>query len=88
MEAKTVTPQDYRSQSKKLDRKKFWNDPILIAMIVIMVFFLTLFIVYPLVMLLSEALRSSDGHFTLDTIKETLNYVTFKTAFFKLPDCC
>ena len=82
MEAKAVQPQDFRSQSKKLDRKKFWNDPILIAMIVIMVIFLTLFIVYPLVMLLSEALRNAEGQFTLDTIKETLTYVTFKTAFF------
>ncbi len=82
MEAKAANPNDYRSQSKKLDRKKFWNDPILIAMIVIITIFLTLFIVYPLVMLLSEALRNSDGQFTLQTIKDTLTYVTFKKAFF------
>ncbi len=82
MEARAAEPKDYRSQSKKLDRKKFWNDPILIAMIVIMTIFLTLFIVYPLVMLLSEAIRDSEGNFTLQTIRDTLTYVTFKTAFF------
>ncbi|MBQ9187715.1 MAG: iron ABC transporter permease [Clostridia bacterium] len=53
----------------------------MIAMIVIMTIFLTLFIVYPLVMLLSEALRNADGQFTLQTIRDTLTYVTFKQAF-------
>ena len=81
MEARTLDPKEIRSQSKKLDRKKFWNDPIMIAMIVIMTIFLTLFIVYPLVMLLSEALRNADGQFTLQTIRDTLTYVTFKQAF-------
>lgn len=82
MEAKAANPKDFRSQSRRLDRKKFWNDPILIAMIVIMTIFLTLFIVYPLVMLLSEALKNAQGQFTFQTIKDTLTYVTFKTAFF------
>jgi len=82
VEARAAEPKNYRSQSKKLDRKKFWHDPILIAMIVIMTIFLTLFIVYPLVMLLSEAIRDSEGNFTLQTIRDTLTYVTFKTAFF------
>ena len=82
MEARSAQPKDYISQSKKLDRKKFWNDPILIAMIAIITIFLTLFIVYPLVMLLSEALRNAEGQFTLQTSKDTLTYVTFKTAFF------
>ncbi len=81
MEARTLDPKEIHSQSKKLDRKKFWNDPIMIAMIVIMTIFLTLFIVYPLVMLLSEALRNADGQFTLQTIRDTLTYVTFKQAF-------
>ena len=81
MEARTLDPKEIHSQSKKLDRKKFWNDPIMIAMIVIMTIFLTLFIVYPLVMLLSEALRNADGPFTLQTIQDTLTYVTFKQAF-------
>jgi len=81
VEARTLDPKEIHSQSKKLDRKKFWNDPIMIAMIVIMTIFLTLFIVYPLVMLLSEALRNADGQFTLQTIQDALTYVTFKQAF-------
>ena len=81
MENTAVDAKKVRNQSKMLDRKKFWHDPILIAMIVIITIFLTLFIVYPLVMLLSEALRNADGQFTLQTIKDTLTYVTFRTAF-------
>ena len=80
MENTAVDAKKVRNQSKMLDRKKFWHDPILIAMIVIITIFLTLFIVYPLVMLLSEALRNADGQFTLQTIKDTLTYVTFRTA--------
>ena len=48
-----------RSQSARLDRKKFFADPIMVAAIIFLVIFLTLFILYPLVMLLADSVTSS-----------------------------
>lgn len=81
MEQATASMKDYRKQAKKLDRKKVLGDPILMLMIIIMVIFLTLFIIYPLVMLLSEAFRNGEGHLSLQTLRDTFTYVTFKQSF-------
>ena len=40
-----------RKQSAQLERKKFFSDPILVGMIVVLLIFLALFILYPLLML-------------------------------------
>ena len=79
--SQNVSAKELRRQSRALDRKKVLGDPILMLMIVIMVIFLTLFIVYPLVMLLSEAVYSKDTGLTGGIMHEALTYVTFKTAF-------
>ena len=81
MEQAQATMKDYRKQAKNLDRKKVLGDPILMAMIVIIIIFLTLFIVYPLVMMLSEAFMDETGNPTLQTLHDTFNYVTFKKSF-------
>lgn len=81
MEKTTASMKDYRKQAKKLDRKKVLGDPILMLMIIIMVIFLTLFIIYPLIMLLSEAFRDGEGHLSLQTLRDTFTYVTFKKSF-------
>ena len=36
-----------RKQSAELERKKFFSDPILVSMIVVLLVFLALFILYP-----------------------------------------
>lgn len=54
-----------RSKSSHLDRKKLLGDPILVATIVVLLIFLTLFIVYPLITLLVDSIYS-EGRFTLD----------------------
>lgn len=81
MEQASASMNDYRKQARRLDRQKVLRDPILMAMIVIMVIFLTLFIIYPLVMLLSEAFRDTDGNLSLQTLRDTFTYVTFKQSF-------
>ena len=44
-----------KGQSAALERKKFFSDPILISMIVVLLIFLALFILYPLLMLLVDS---------------------------------
>ena len=42
-------------QGKSLDRKKLMGDPVLVTTIVVLIGFLTVFIVYPLAILLVDA---------------------------------
>ena len=49
-----------RSQSARLDRKKFFADPIMVGAIAFLIIFLTLFILYPLVMLLADSVTASE----------------------------
>ena len=53
-----------RKQSAELERKKFFSDPILVSMIVVLLVFLALFILYPLLMLLVDSFYS-EGKITL-----------------------
>ncbi len=47
-------------QSKSLDRKKFWKDPVMIVTIAVLTVFLLLFILYPLAMLLLDSVYVKD----------------------------
>lgn len=47
-----------KGQGAKLDRKKFFADPIMITTIVLLITFLTLFILYPLAILLADSFIS------------------------------
>ena len=67
-------------QSAQLERKKFFSDPVLISMIVVLLVFLALFILYPLLMLLVDSFIA-EGRFTLDVFKRVLNLQRFQTAF-------
>lgn len=71
----------FRAQSRQLDRKKLFGDPVLLAMIAILTIFLFLFILYPLVMLLSDAFYSEDTGLTMKFMADTLDFVTFRQAF-------
>jgi len=69
-----------RSQSAELERRKFFGDPILVSMIVVLVIFLLLFILYPLLMLLIDSF-CTEGHLTLDVFKRVLSLQRFRKAF-------
>ena len=67
------------AQGASLDRKKLLADPIMVSTIVVLVVFLTLFIIYPLVILLVDSIIGPDGP-TLDIIKGVLAKPAFRTA--------
>ena len=68
-----------KSQSAALDRKKLMADPIMVCTIVALITFLTLFILYPLAILLVDSFYGGDG-FTLATFQTVLAMPTFRTA--------
>lgn len=68
-----------RSQGAALDRKKLLADPIMVTTIVVLITFLTLFILYPLAILLVDSFVSDNG-LTLDVFKRIFNMPTFTTA--------
>ena len=67
------------SQSKKLDRQKLFADPIMITTIVLLVTFLTLFILYPLAILLVDSFIN-EGTITFDVFKRILAMPHFKKS--------
>ena len=68
-----------RSQSAELDRKKLMADPIMVGTIVVLIAGLTLFILYPLAILLVDSFYGG-GAFTLDTFKRILAMPSFTRA--------
>ena len=68
-----------KSQSASLDRKKLMADPIMVTTIVLLVVFLTIFILYPLAILLVDSFVSDDG-LTLDTFKRVMALPNFRRA--------
>src|SRR5574344_2990464 len=56
-------------QGKALDRKKFFQDPFLLFAIFFLIIFFTLFIVYPLVILLKDGFASSTQGFTFTSFQ-------------------
>ena len=68
-----------QDQGKALDRKKLLGDPILITTIVVLIAFLTLFILYPLAMLLVDSFISGGG-LTLDVFARIFQMPSFTTA--------
>lgn len=69
-----------RNQSASLERKKFFSDPILVSMIVVLLIFLALFILYPLLMLLVDSFYT-EGKVTMDVFKRVLSLERFQQAF-------
>ena len=68
-----------KSQGQALDRKKFYADPIMVTTIVVLIVFLTLFILYPLAILLVDSFITGDG-ITLNVFKRVLAMSQFRTA--------
>jgi len=68
-----------RGQSASLDRKKLMADPVMISTIVLLITFLTLFILYPLAILLVDSFYGSNG-LSLETFGRIFSMHTFRTA--------
>lgn len=68
-----------KSQGAWLDRSKLLADPILVATIVVLIAFLTLFILYPLAILMVDSVVGEHGP-TLDVFARVLAMPTFDTA--------
>ena len=68
-----------RSQSASLDRKKLMADPVMVGTIVVLITFLTLFILYPLAILLVDSVYGDDG-LTLDIFKRVMAMSNFRKA--------
>ncbi len=66
-------------QGASLDRKKLLADPIMVTTICVLIAFLTLFILYPLAMLLVDSFVSDNG-FTFDIFKRIFQMPTFTRA--------
>lgn len=68
-----------KSQSASLDKKKLMADPILVSTIVLLVVFLTVFILYPLAILLVDSFVSESG-ITFATFKRIFGLPNFRRA--------
>ena len=68
-----------RGQGAALDRKKLMADPIMVTTIVVLITFLTLFILYPLAILLVDSFYG-DGRLTCDVFKRIFAMPTFTRA--------
>lgn len=68
-----------RGQGAALDRKKLMADPVMISTIVVLITFLTLFILYPLAILLVDSFYG-EGGFSLDIFKRIFQIPTFTKA--------
>ena len=69
-----------RAQSAALDRKKLFGDPVMVTTIVLLITFLTLFILYPLAILLVDSIYSPEGGLTLRFFQESFSKYTFIRA--------
>lgn len=68
-----------KGQGASLDKKKLLADPILVTTIVLLITFLTLFILYPLAILLVDSFVG-DGGFSLSVFKRVFKMPTFNKA--------
>lgn len=68
-----------RGQGAALDKKKLMADPIMVTTIVVLITFLTLFILYPLAILLVDSFYG-DGRLTFDVFKRIFAMPTFTRA--------
>ena len=67
-------------QSAALERKKLLADPIMVTTIVLLITFLTLFILYPLAVLLVDSVYGKETGLTMDIFKRIFAMHTFRTA--------
>lgn len=68
-----------KGQGAQLDRKKLLADPIMVTTIVVLIAFLTLFILYPLAILLVDSFVG-DGSFSLSVFQRVFKMPNFRKA--------
>ena len=68
-----------RAQSAALDRKKMMGDPVMVTTIVVLIAFLTLFILYPLAILLVDSFVG-DGNFGFSVFERIFQMPDFTRA--------
>ncbi len=69
-----------KGQSAQLDRKKLMADPVMMTTIVLLIVFLSLFILYPLAILLVDSVYSQGTGLTLQFFRESFSKYTFIRA--------
>ena len=69
-----------KGQSKALDRRKLLADPVMVTTIAVLIVFLTVFILYPLAILLVDSIYSGETGLTLRFFKESFAKYTFIRA--------
>ena len=69
-----------KRQSAALERKKLLADPIMVTTIVVLIAFLTIFILYPLAVLLVDSVYGKETGLTMDIFKRIFGMHTFRTA--------
>jgi len=67
-------------QGAALERKKFFGDPIMVTTIVLLITFLTIFILYPLAILLVDSIYSEETGLTLSFFQSIFAKKSFITA--------
>lgn len=67
-------------QGAALDRKKLLGDPIMVTTIVVLIAFLTLFILYPLAILLVDSVYGSESGITLSVFSRIFKMPSFRRA--------
>ncbi len=67
-------------QGASLDRKKLLADPIMVTTIVVLIAFLTLFILYPLAVLLVDSVYSKESGLTMSVFKRIFQMASFRTS--------
>ncbi|MGM9605548.1 MAG: ABC transporter permease [Faecousia sp.] len=67
-------------QGAALDRKKLLGDPIMVTTIVVLIAFLTLFILYPLAILLVDSVYGAETGVTLSVFKRVFAMKNFRRA--------
>ena len=69
-----------KGQSAQLDRKKLMADPVMMTTIVLLIVFLSLFILYPLAILLVDSIYSDGTGLTIKFFQESFAKYTFIRA--------
>ena len=67
-------------QGAMLDRKKLMADPIMMTTIVVLIAFLTLFILYPLAILLVDSVYSQETGMSMTFFQSIMEMHEFRTA--------
>ena len=69
-----------KGQSALLDRKKLFADPIMITTISVLIVFLSVFILYPLAILLVDSIYSDGTGLTMQFFRESFQKYSFRRA--------